>query len=274
MLYRSLFSILLCLLSVCQTGAAERSDHPQAQEGRPCVITSRYEGADVYLDGKRVGVCPHHCILPTGTHWVYAVEDGQTSSITHVKVKRGENGVLSVQLIFHDFIDLALPSGTMWATCNVGADRPEEYGQYFAWAETRPTGEDTTSEYTFKSKMTPRDDAAFVHWGSQWCIPSLDQLKELVDKRYTIPLWTVVGDVNGLLVKSRKNGNSIFLPAGGYSNNGTPSELNKVGNYWSSNGGGSFTNAAFELFFYDNEIDVDFCDRIYGRSIRPVLNTK
>ena len=104
----------------------------------------------------------------------------------------------------HEYVDLGLPSGTLWATCNVGASKPEEYGDYFAWGETKPKSDyswetykwckgssKTMTKYCTNSKygyngftddlweLLPEDDAATVNWGSGWQTPSLAQLKEL-----------------------------------------------------------------------------------------------
>ncbi len=151
----------------------------------------------------------------------------------------------------HEHVDLGLPSGTLWATCNIGADSPEEYGDYFAWGETatKDTYEwrnykwahweyDTISDHFYrvleetwykyyymkwtgdgyvtggdgKMELDPEDDAAYVKWGSNWRTPTMEQLQELVAKCEW--QWTRRNGVNGYLVTGR-NGNSIFLPAAG-----------------------------------------------------------
>ena len=164
----------------------------------------------------------------------------------------------------HEYIDLGLPSGTLWATCNVGADAPEEYGDYFAWGETEPKlayqwsnykycngsgGEDeysddgwkkltkycTDSEYGDNgftdglSTLLPEDDAATANWGDGWCMPSKTQMDELVEN--TSFKWTTLNGVNGVLFKSR-NGNGLFLPAVGYRmDNGLHTD-GEDGAYW------------------------------------------
>ena len=130
----------------------------------------------------------------------------------------------------HEYVDLGLTSGTLWATCNVGALKPEEYGDYFAWGETTPKknfrgvtykwNDYQRSEYDIKyndadgkTELEHYDDAATVNWGSDWCIPSKVQYEELIDQcDWT---YTTMNDVKGYLVSSKSNGNTIFLPAAG-----------------------------------------------------------
>ena len=139
----------------------------------------------------------------------------------------------------HEYVDLGLPSGTLWATCNIGANSPEEYGDYFAWGETKPKdyySEDNYKWYRSDSEssgytkyctdsnggyngfidnkvvLDPQDDAAYVNWGPSWRIPTTNQQKELIDKcTWT---WTQHNGVNGLLATG-PNGNTLFLPAAG-----------------------------------------------------------
>ena len=134
----------------------------------------------------------------------------------------------------HEYVDLGLPSGTLWATCNVGADSPEEYGYYFAWGETAPkdlyswatykwcNGTNTTikkycTDGNFgtvdgKTELEPEDDAAYVNWGSKWRMPTLEQLQELLNN--CTWQWIQRNGVNGQLVTG-PNGNTMFLPAAG-----------------------------------------------------------
>ena len=135
-------------------------------------------------------------------------------------------------------VDLGLTSGTLWATCNVGATNPEDSGDYFAWGETVPNKEyywwnttawveihdggqlyftkyNTKSDEGFvdnKTELDPEDDAAYVNWGPEWRMPSREQIDELLyDCTWE---WTQLNGVNGRLVTG-PNGNTIFLPASG-----------------------------------------------------------
>lgn len=138
----------------------------------------------------------------------------------------------------HEWVDLGLPSGTLWATCNVGASRPEEYGDYFAWGETEPKTEFNWDTYKYcnggKYRMTkyvlsscwgtnvdelkellPEDDAATVNWGDDWQMPSTEQIRELLNEDNTTIRWDEVNNISGKRITSKINGNSIFIPAAG-----------------------------------------------------------
>ncbi len=184
----------------------------------------------------------------------------------------------------HEWVDLGLPSGTLWATCNVGANSPEEYGDYFAWGETKSKNTYDWSTYfdtddggkTFKkyykngglTELQPADDAATANWGSGWKMPSLAQIKELCNSSYTTSEWTQMNGVNGRKVTSKSNGNSIFLPAAGLRSGG---ELNNaVSYYWSSSLGPNYDDNACYLVFNSGYWDWDYYDRNYGQSVRAV----
>ena len=127
----------------------------------------------------------------------------------------------------HEYVDLGLPSGLLWATCNVGAETPEEYGDYFAWGETTPKDNyswgtyqygdgSTITKYTGSDGLTtllPEDDAATANWGNDWRMPTHDEWVELYQN--TTMTWTQQNGVNGRLFTA-DNGNSLFLPAAGY----------------------------------------------------------
>ena len=126
----------------------------------------------------------------------------------------------------HGYVDLGLPSNTLWATCNVGAASSEEYGDYFAWGETQPKTlyDWNTYQYYDGSSLTkynesdglttllPEDDAATANWGDDWRMPTEEEWWELCDN--TTITWTTRNGVGGRLFTAT-NGNSIFLPAGG-----------------------------------------------------------
>lgn len=188
----------------------------------------------------------------------------------------------------HEYVDLGL--SVKWATCNVGASKPEEYGGYYAWGETGEKSKydwDTYKWYnrssgTFtkyctdsdygrvdnKTTLDPSDDVAHVKWGGSWRMPTKDEIKELKDKcSWT---WTRVNGVNGHRVTG-PNGNSIFLPAAGYRRDTKPSAIWTSGYYWSSSlGVDKYCDDACTLFLYDaNHGWIDNV-RHLGFSVRPV----
>lgn len=133
----------------------------------------------------------------------------------------------------HEYVDLGL--SVMWATCNVGAEYPEDYGYHFAWGEIEPKKEYTWENYKYGSSITSIlkysesaangvvdnkvildlwDDAAYMNWGGNWRMPTYEELLELVVN--TTWTWTTQNGVRGCRVRSKINGNSIFFPATGY----------------------------------------------------------
>lgn len=172
-------------------------------------------------------------------------------------------------------IDLGLPSGVKWACCNVDATNPGEYGSHFAWGETEVKEFYSPGTYTVdgpnlgNSIKATNYDVAYVKWGTAWCIPSLADCQELVDNcTWT---WEQYGDDGnyGIRVKG-KNGNSIFLPAGGFPNWGGWNRVGSYGTYWTStHAGGSqshyfrFDSSFFETTSWDGE-------QYVGQSVRPV----
>jgi len=192
-----------------------------------------------------------------------------------------------------EYVDLGLPSGTLWATCNVGANRPEEYGDYFAWGETEPKSdyswstykycegsENTMTKYCAQSsygyngftddltELQPADDAATANWGSGWQMPSREQIQELWNSSYTTTEWTQVNGVYGRKITSNSNGNSIFLPAAGYRNGTDLRNAGSYGYYWSCSLNTS--DRAHFLRFSSNKDELLDSYRLNGRSVRPV----
>ena len=174
----------------------------------------------------------------------------------------------------HEYVDLGLPSGTKWATCNVGANAPEEYGNYYAWGEisTKTTYTENNSK-TYGENISdisgnPDYDAATANWGDEWRMPTYAEMKELDEKcSWT---WTTEKGVNGFKVTG-PNGNSIFLPAAG--SYGT--ELEGVNNdcfYLTSTPDVEIGNCcAYRLFYCSGISDgLNSGGREFGYSVRPV----
>ena len=202
-----------------------------------------------------------------------------------------------------EYVDLGLPSGTLWATCNIGAENPEAYGDYFAWGETEgynsgKTSFDwstykwcegsentmtkycTNSNYGFngftddKTELDLEDDAAYVNWGPAWRMPSIEQCEELINSNYTTTEWTTQNGVNGRKITSKTNGNSIFLPAAGYRGNSSLNTAGSYGNYRSRMLDTSILSDARDLGFGSNNIYMYNFGRYDGQSVRPVRSSE
>ncbi len=181
----------------------------------------------------------------------------------------------------HEYVDLGLPSGLLWATCNVGATNPEDYGYYFAWGETQPKSDyswstyqygdgSTFTKYTGSDGLTtllPEDDAATAQWGSGWRMPTQAEWQELLSN--TTNVWTTQNGVNGRLFTAT-NGNSLFLPAAGYRSGSSLLNAGSGGYYWSGSLYTDFPDNALVLLFYSSVCNMFGDSRYYGRSVRPV----
>ena len=234
------------------------------------------------LDGNLYGeLIPEYLGVPT----LHILED---NSVIYIQIKSWEmsptfeNG--------HEWVDLGL--SVKWATCNVGASSPEDYGDYFAWGETEPkevydgstykycngsyaslTKYNTSSSYGTivdnKTQLELTDDAARANWGGSWRMPTYAEMTKL--RSNCTWTWTSQNGVNGYRVTSKSNGNSIFLPAAGYRARSSLKYAGSYGYYWSS---------SLDTDRPDNAWDVDFDsytvysyysrDRGNGHSVRPV----
>ncbi len=172
----------------------------------------------------------------------------------------------------HEWVDLGL--SVKWATKNVGASSPSDYGDYFAWGETT-----TKSSYTERDCKTwgknmsdisgnSQYDAARANWGSSWRLPTMVECIEL-SKECTWE-WTSQGGHNGYRVTSKANGNSIFLPAAGGRDGTSHYRGGELGYYWTSAPNEFKTQGAFFLFFNSSDHYDGWSDRSFGRSVRPV----
>ena len=199
----------------------------------------------------------------------------------------------------HDYVDLGLASETMWATCNVGAQTPEGYGDYFAWGEIRPKevydwstyiyfcqdvgyshGLDQFTKYCNDSTygyngyvdnltvLETIDDAASANWGSGWCMPTVEQWRELYQN--TTKIWTNKNGVNGYLFIA-SNGNSLFLPASGCYRQNELYEQGSRGHYWLSSLYTQYPFHAWDIFFVsDHFSENNLGNRNEGQTVRPV----
>lgn len=191
-------------------------------------------------------------------------------------------------------IDLGLPSGALWACCNVGATKPEENGDYFAWGETEPKenyswgtykwcngNQHSMNKYCYdsaygiidnKTVLELEDDAAYMIFGSEWRMPTKeeqDEFRENCDWE-----WTIHKGVMGMKVKSRKNDVCVFLPACGYRSGNSKSYVSEYGYYQSASL--DMTNSDDSYYFYFNSAGHYWQDfstivgRDVGFSVRPV----
>ena len=223
----------------------------------------------------------------------HIVLNALTSGSATVRVsdtQTGKNCVLTIHVgdvepNNYEYVDLGLPSGTLWATCNVGANAPEEYGDYFAWGETAPKDYYDWSTYKWcnsaynqltkyciessygyngfvdnKMVLDPEDDAAYVNWGSSWRMPTSEQQRELINNC----TWqrTQLNGVNGRLVTG-PNGNTMFLPAAGIRRGDTLSDAGPSGYYWSRELNQNNTDNAYSLDFHSYGV---YWYHIYARN--------
>ena len=174
----------------------------------------------------------------------------------------------------HEYIDLGLPSGTLWATCNLGASAPEEFGDYYAWGETVPKRVYDWKNYQYGNFIHERyelnkyctdsvygldgfvdgltvlesaDDVAMVEWGNGWRMPTREDWEELFLN--TTDTITALNGIDGCLFTA-PNGNSLFLPAAGY--------------WW----GGDFNSAGIGVY-WSCTINTEFPYRAWGYHINP-----
>lgn len=162
----------------------------------------------------------------------------------------------------HSYVDLGLPSGTKWATMNVGASSETSYGNYYMYGKGTRTYNSSDSIYEgAEDPLSMSVDTARQVWGGQWHMPTRSQCQELIDN--CTCTWTTSGGVNGCSVS--KNGKSIFFPAGGRYYNGSQSEVGTVCRYWSS-------SPSYLLRFYSSgSKDVGSAYRGMGVLIRGVV---
>ncbi len=187
----------------------------------------------------------------------------------------------------HAYVDLGLPSGLKWATCNVGATVSTDFGDYFAWGEVEPKKdyswdtykygtEDNLTKYNSsdnKTVLDPEDDAATVNWGGKWRMPTEEEIDELLNN--CTALYTSKTDANGYAVFGWKmtgpNGNSIFFPAAGDMSGGSLDGAGSYGRYWSSSLSTYDPSYAYYLkFFSDDGMSVSDYYRYVECSVRPV----
>lgn len=196
----------------------------------------------------------------------------------------------------HEYVDMGLPSGLFWATCNIGSNNPEEYGDYFAWGETEIKDSYDLANYKYSVEgsdelhpqltkycnipsygyngftdtltvLLPEDDAATTNWGNGWRTPTAEEWQELYSNT-TIRL-TKQNGVYGCLITAH-NGNSLFLPAAGHHWGEEFIGAGNDGAYWSSSLFTDYPYGVWYFVFESSYIHVSYYGRYYGFSVRPV----
>lgn len=167
----------------------------------------------------------------------------------------------------HDYVDLGLPSGTKWATMNVGANSITDYGNYYMYGMGSKTYDSTDTPYagTENPLATSADTAAQV-WGGEWHTPTKTQIEELINN--TTVEYTQIEGVNGNKFTSQ-NGKYIFIPACGWWNDNSKERAGQFAAYWSSTLDQSMP---YYFYFFTSSVSLTTNSRNYGYSIRPVIN--
>ena len=272
-------------------------------DGSPADVT-------IYVDGKKVGTSPLLVSeLLIGEHTVRLEKEGYAKQEKTVQIAEGQEHMMDYTLAKetpkaapqpaatsastggYEYVDLGL--SVKWATCNVGASRPEEYGDYFAWGETKPKkkydwstykwcrgSKDTQTKYCTsssygsvdnKTQLELSDDAARANWGGSWRMPTKAEQDEL--REQCTWTWTTQNGVYGYKVTSKKSGytnKSIFLPAAGYRSGSSLYNAGGYGYYWSSSLTTVIPSDAYYLYFSSSNVDWYDGGRCYGQSVRPV----
>ena len=241
--------------------------------------------------------------------WMRRMEDeGKTVSVTYDAVTGTYSGIAYANRMVPtsgtEWVDLGLPSGVLWASCNVGASNPEDYGDYFAWAETTPKVDYNWGTYRYchsgnSSELTkycnssysgynnytdtltvlePCDDAATAYLGDGARTPTYYEWKELYDNCTTV--WTTLNDVYGYRITGPNN-NSIFLPAADIHRTPTDFNGNSLGCYWSSTLGldldcgiNNLLSYAWVFAFRESGYYDSRSLRYYGMPVRAVRSAK
>lgn len=187
-------------------------------------------------------------ILDNMSKLVEAMKDGNTDEkegwaeiakqLEQLKAAAGIGGGTTIDKV--GYVDLGLPSGNLWAECNLGASSPEAYGDYYAWGEVKPKQEYTKSNHKWYKEGAPsqgftkynnedgkltledEDDAVIQNLGNGWRTPTLADFRELTNQKYTTIEKTTLNGVAGYQITSKKNKKSIFIPCAGFKNSEKP----------------------------------------------------
>jgi len=258
-----------------EPASTPKTETKQTPEAKPVVQPVRKRSFFGRHKGLVAAVCA--VVFAVVGFMLFRGDDGESSVSVSVSQPSGSADG-------HDYVDLGL--SVMWATCNVGALSPAEYGDYYAWGETTPK-----SEYTEENSKTNgknigdisgnlQYDAARANWGGSWRMPTNDEMHELVDKctwewgmfdnrvgDSTIHTGTYGYKVTG------PNGNSIFLPAAGWRYGSLLDDESEPGRYWCSTPYEGNTRDAYSHYFISDYYNVSWRCRYCGQSVRPVFDS-
>lgn len=195
----------------------------------------------------------------------------QQSVLQQKKINKPSSEITRV-IKMDNFVDLDLPSGTLWAKCNIGATCPEEYGEYFKWGNIS-TDEDNKNidRYTIEdhTALELKDDAAYVNTNGTQKMPSVGQIKELLE--HTDSIWTSINGINGRKFISKQDSSKyIFIPASGYYDGSSVYGVGSYGYLWSSSRY-SYPTYAYYLYFRSGGADVYDDGRYVGCTVRGVF---
>ena len=298
--FRYLLTLLLILSPLHLLAQSAVSNVRAIQEGRNVVLL--YDlSKDAEIRQVKIDVDGRSRVLPMSSlsgDVGRKVSQGTDRRIVYNVLEDYKDGLRSdnvsfviIDLFFHkghEYVDLGL--SVKWATCNVGASKPESYGDYFAWGETSPKSYYDWSTYKWcngssrsltkyctdsdygtvdnKTQLELSDDAARANWGGSWRMPTYDEFTELRTKcTWT---WTTRNGVKGYEVTSKANGRSIFLPAAGYRIVSSLGNAGSYGYYWSSS---LYTDYPYRAMYVSFGLSLVYCDddsREGGQSVRPV----
>lgn len=230
------------------------------------------------------------------------IQDSKEIS-THGTLYKSVNwSVLEDPFNGYEYVDLGLPSGILWAKCDVGAEKESDYGLFFQWGDVIGYRSDqvgseegkkyfdwddykhcngsvkTLTKYNTDSffgivdnliTLELSDDAASVNMGGSWRMPSNEEYEELINN--TTNTWTTINGVNGILFTSRTNGNTLFFPASGGCDSGYVGSIGSYGRYWSSSLGSQAYSAYFFRFNLQS-VDTGYDVRTFGCAVRGIIN--
>ncbi len=263
-------------------------------------VTFEYSGAKkgcagVFYLPLAIGQYTDLTISVDGKDATYGTLNVARADLIAIPVYQGTDGTsysCTYEMDGHKFIDLCLPSGTLWAETNVGATNAADYGNYYAWGEVETKSlyqwgtyryghsySNLTKYNSSDSRMVldKEDDAAYMNWGSFCRTPTYQEFTELCNTDYCTWTWTskTASDnetfINGYEVKSEKNGKSIFLPASGRYSEGNNDVCGQRGCYWSSTRQASSDVVAYDFYFTESSNKADsYSEYKYGFSVRPV----